>query len=107
RPPILVGLIGRDIQASRSPEMHMREGEAQGLRLIYKLIDLAQLHLSIESLPDLLAAAEQTGFAGVNVTIPCKQAIIPYLHELSDDARALGAVNTVVLRDGKRIGHNT
>jgi shikimate dehydrogenase len=107
RPSILVGLIGRDIQASRSPEMHMREGEAQGLRLIYNLIDLAKLDLSIESLPDLLVAAERTGFAGLNVTIPCKQAIIPYLHELSDDARALGAVNTVVLRDGRRIGHNT
>src|SRR5260221_11353323 len=47
------------------------------------------------------------GFAGLNITHPCKQAVIPLLHELSDDARAIGAVNTVVLKDGKRIGHNT
>lgn len=47
------------------------------------------------------------GFNGLNVTYPCKQSIIPLLHELSDDARALGAVNTVLLKDGRRIGHNT
>ena len=58
-------------------------------------------------MPELLRAAEWAGFAGLNITHPCKQAVIPLLHELSDDARALGAVNTVVLRDGKRIGHNT
>jgi shikimate dehydrogenase len=55
----------------------------------------------------LLTAAERMGFGGLNITYPCKQAVIPLLHELSDGARALGAVNTVVLRDGKRIGHNT
>ena len=47
------------------------------------------------------------GFTGLNITHPCKQAVIPLLNELSDHARALGAVNTVVLRDGERIGHNT
>jgi shikimate dehydrogenase len=47
------------------------------------------------------------GFAGLNVTYPCKQAIIPLLDELSEDARALNAVNTVVIRDGRLIGHNT
>jgi shikimate dehydrogenase len=47
------------------------------------------------------------GFAGVNVTYPCKQSVIPLLHELSPDAAALGAVNTVLFRDGHRIGHNT
>jgi shikimate dehydrogenase len=47
------------------------------------------------------------GFAGLNITYPCKQAIIPLLDELSEDARALNAVNTVVIRDGKLVGHNT
>jgi shikimate dehydrogenase len=47
------------------------------------------------------------GFAGLNITHPLKQAVVPLLTELSDDARALGAVNTVLLRDGARIGHNT
>jgi shikimate 5-dehydrogenase len=41
------------------------------------------------------------------ITHPCKQLVIPLLDDLSDDARALGAVNTVVLKDGKRVGHNT
>ena len=104
---VLLGLIGQDIQGSRTPEMHMREGEAQGLRLVYRLIDLTRLGLGVEALPDLLAAAQRMGFDGLNITHPCKQAVIPYLDELSDNARALGAVNTVVLKDGKKIGRNT
>ena len=87
--------------------MHEQEGAAQGLRYVYKLIDLAQLGVGTEALPELLTAAERMGFAGLNITYPCKQSIIPLLHELSDDARALNAVNTVVLEDGRRIGHNT
>ncbi len=58
-------------------------------------------------MPGLLAQAEKEGFAGLNITHPCKQAVLAYLNELSGDARAIGAVNTVVLRDGKRFGHNT
>jgi shikimate dehydrogenase len=107
RPACLVGLIGAGIQASLTPALHEREGAEQGLRSIYKLIDLEQLGLSIEALPELLTAAQRLGFAGLNITHPCKQAVIPWLDELSADARALGAVNTVVFRDGKRIGHNT
>jgi len=104
---VLLGLIGAGIQASLTPSLHEREGAEQGLCTIYRLIDLQQLGLGPEALPDLLLAAERTGFQGLNITFPCKQSIIPLLHELSDDAKALGAVNTVVLRDGKRVGHNT
>jgi shikimate dehydrogenase len=107
RPSVLLGLIGQDIQGSRTPEMHMQEGEAQDLRLIYRLIDLTKLGLGPEALPELLTAAQRTGFTGLNITHPCKQLVIPHLDELSDDARALGAVNTVLFKDGKRIGHNT
>jgi shikimate dehydrogenase len=107
RPAFLVGLIGADIQASLTPSLHEREGDEQGLRLLYQKIDLTRLGLGIESLPDLLTAAQRMGFAGLNITHPCKQAVIPLLNDLSDDAKALGAVNTVVLRDGKRVGHNT
>ncbi len=103
----LVGLIGADIQGSAGPELHMTEGQAQGLWYVYRLVDLTKLGLTPDALPDLLKAAETMGFTGLGITHPCKQAVIPYLTELSDDARALGAVNTVVLRDGKRIGHNT
>jgi len=104
---ILLGLIGQDIQGSRTPEMHMREGEAQGLRHVYRLIDLTKLGLGVEALPELLTGVERAGFDGLNITHPCKQAVIPLLDELSDDARALGAVNTVLFADGKRVGHNT
>jgi shikimate dehydrogenase len=107
QPSVLCGLIGSGIQASRTPPMHEREGEEQGLRYVYKIIDLDKLSLGADALPELLTAAERMGFAGLNITYPCKQSIIPLLHELSDDARALGAVNTVVLKDGKRTGHNT
>jgi shikimate dehydrogenase len=103
----LVGLIGTGIQGSRTPAMHEKEGAAQGLRYVYKLIDLETLGLGTDALAELIKAAERMGFAGLNITHPCKQSVIPLLDDLSDDARALGAVNTVVLKDGKRIGHNT
>ena len=107
RPSFLCGLIGAGIQASRTPAMHEREGDEQDMRYLYRLIDLEKLGVGAEALPELLTAAERMGFAGLNITYPCKQAVIPLLHELSEDARALNAVNTVVLRNGKRIGHNT
>jgi len=107
RPSFLCGLIGAGIQASRTPAMHEREGDEQDMRYLYRLIDLEKLGVGAEALPELLTAAERMGFAGLNITYPCKQAVIPLLHELSEDARALNAVNTVVLRNGKRTGHNT
>lgn len=103
----LVGLIGAGIQASRTPAMHEHEGAEQGLHYMYRLIDLDILGLGAEDLPELLTAAERMEFSGLNITFPCKQSVVPLLTHLSDDARALGAVNTVVLRDGRRIGHNT
>jgi shikimate dehydrogenase len=87
--------------------MHEREGAEQGLRCIYKLIDLDVLQLGPEALPELVTAAQRMGFAGLNITYPCKQAIIPLLDELKGDAEALGAVNTVVFQNGRSIGHNT
>ncbi|MEO8491117.1 shikimate dehydrogenase [Pseudomonas sp.] len=107
KPRILAGLIGAGIQASRTPALHEREGDAQGLRYLYQLIDLEPLHLTINALPDLLDAAARMHFTGLNITYPCKQAVLPLLDELSDEARGIGAVNTVVFKDGKRIGHNT
>src|SRR5665213_3001616 len=107
QPSFLIGLIGSGIQASRTPAMHMLEASRQGLRYVYKLIDLEKLGLGVEALPGLLTAAERLGFDGLNITHPCKQAVIPLLTRLSDEAAAIGAVNTIVLRNGERIGHNT
>ncbi|MES5100955.1 shikimate dehydrogenase [Agrobacterium sp. BA1120] len=102
-----VGLIGADIQLSKTPAMHIREGAAHGIDYSYELIDIHTRHVPESALPELLDEAEGRGFAGVNVTHPFKQQVISHLHELSDDARMLGAVNTVVFQDGKRTGHNT
>ncbi|MDT3311350.1 shikimate dehydrogenase [Pseudomonas sp. rhizo66] len=104
---ILAGLIGAGIQASRTPALHEHEGDAQGMRYLYRLIDLDQLKIDSTALPDLLLAAERMNYTGLNITFPCKQAIIPLLDELSPEAKGIGAVNTVVLKDGKRVGHNT
>ncbi|WP_244827471.1 shikimate dehydrogenase [Caballeronia sp. TF1N1] len=103
----LVGLIGSGIGGSLTPAMHEEEGGKLGLNYVYRRIDLQALALEPSALPDLLDAAERMGFDGLNITYPCKQSVIPLLDDLDPDARALGAVNTVVFRDGKRIGYNT
>jgi shikimate dehydrogenase len=103
----LLGLIGGGIGGSLSPAMHEEEARQLGIGYVYRRVDLETLWRDAPTLPKLLAAAEWMGFDGLNITHPCKQAVIPLLDELSDDARALGAVNTVQLKDGRRIGHNT
>jgi shikimate dehydrogenase len=104
---LLVGLIGAGIQLSLTPAMQEEEARHQGLRLHYQLIDLDRTPGSQQQLPALLTAARIMGFAGLNITYPCKQAVLPLLDELSPEARAMGAVNTVVIRDGRLVGHNT
>lgn len=104
---VLLGLIGSGIQRSLTPAMQEQEAAHHGMRLHYQLIDLDLSGGSAEDLPLLLKAARMMGYAGLNITYPCKQAVIPHLDELSDEARAMGAVNTVVIRDGRLIGHNT
>jgi shikimate dehydrogenase len=104
---VLIGLIGAGIQRSLSPALQEEEARHHGLRLHYQLIDLDEAGVGPEVLPELIRAARVMGFAGLNVTFPCKQSVIPLLDELSEEARAIGAVNTVV-RDGKRlVGYNT
>jgi shikimate dehydrogenase len=103
----LAGLIGAGIQTSCTPALHEREGEAQGLRYIYRLIDLDALGIGADSLGELIKAAERMGFAGLNITHPCKQTVIPLLDDISEDARTVGAVNTIVLTGNRRMGHNT
>jgi shikimate dehydrogenase len=103
----LIGLIGSGIGGSLTPAMHEKEGSTLGLNYVYRRIDLQALGLDPSALPDLLDAAERMGYDGLNITYPCKQSVIPLLDDLDPDARALGAVNTVVLKDGKRIGYNT
>ena len=104
---MLVGLIGAGIQRSLTPAMHEQEAAHHGLRLHYQLIDLDASGATVDDLPTLIKAARTMGFAGLNITYPCKQAVISLLDELSAEAQAMGAVNTVVNRSGRLIGHNT
>ena len=104
---VLCGLIGSGIQRSLTPGMQEEEARHHGLRLHYQLIDLDRTGSGVDELPMLLKAARVMGFAGLNITYPCKQAVLPLLDALSDEAAAMGAVNTVVLTDGRLTGHNT
>lgn len=107
QPRILLGLIGAGIQRSLTPALHEQECDAHGLRCLYQIIDLDRLGKGAGDVPALLDAAEAMGFSGLNITYPAKQKIIPLLDEVSEDARAIDAVNTVVFKEGKRIGYNT
>ncbi|MEP6836956.1 MAG: shikimate dehydrogenase, partial [Bradyrhizobium sp.] len=105
RKRFLTGLIGAPIAQSASPAMHERAADALGIRCHYQLIEVAGADPA--GLRALLDGVKNFGFAGVNVTFPYKEAVVPLLDELSDGARAIGAVNTVVVRGGKLTGHNT
>lgn len=101
----LTGLIGAPIAQSASPAMHELAADALGVRCHYQLIEVAGADQA--GLRALLDGVKHFGFAGVNVTFPYKEAVVPLLDELADGARAIGAVNTIVVRQGRLIGYNT
>jgi shikimate dehydrogenase len=103
----LIGLIGSGIGGSLTPALHEREARAQGLCCLYRIIDLDVLGLAAADTPALLTAARRLGFDGLNITHPAKQIVLDHLDELSPDAAALQAVNTIVFEDGRAVGHNT
>jgi shikimate dehydrogenase len=102
---VLVGLLGKGIQLSRTPAMHEAEGAAQGISYIYRLLDADRMGNA--TLTEIVDFAERFGFNGLNITFPYKQDILPLLTDFSEAASSLGSVNTVVFRDGRRFGHNT
>jgi shikimate dehydrogenase len=104
---LLVGLIGAGIQRSLSPALQEEEARHHELHLHYQLIDLDVANAGIEALAGLIAAARIMGFAGLNITYPCKQSVMALLDALSEEARAIGAVNTVVRQGDRLVGHNT
>jgi shikimate dehydrogenase len=106
-PGYLVGLVGAGIGASLSPQLHEREADELGLRYLYRLLDLDVLGVPPHRVGDVLAAARLAGYDGLNLTHPVKQLVLDHLDELSPDAAAIGAVNTVAFTDGGSVGHNT
>src|SRR3954470_6606147 len=105
RKRLLTGLIGAPIAHSAAPAMHEQAAHDLGLRCHYQLIEVGGANL--EQLRVLLEGVRRLGFAGVNVTYPYKEAVIGLLDDLTPDAAAIGAVNTVVVRDNRLIGYNT
>jgi shikimate dehydrogenase len=105
RQRFLTGLIGAPIAHSASPAMHEQAAVALGVHCHYQLIEIAGA--GRDELRALLDGVRRLGFAGVNVTFPYKEAVLDLLDELSPTAAALGAVNAIVVRDGRLIGHNT
>ncbi len=101
------GLIGHGIAGSLTPAMHEAEGGALGLDYTYARFDTAQRPWREMSLAELLDAAERAELAGVNITHPFKIEAAGFADELVGAARSLGAINTMVFRGGRRIGHNT
>jgi len=98
----LAGLIGWPVEHSISPAMQNAAFRALGLDWHYDLLPVPPGEVG-----DLLAGLAARGYRGANVTVPHKQAVLPFLDRVEGEARAIGAANTLVLRDEGWAGHNT
>ncbi len=99
----VVGLFGDPVAHSLSPLMHNRAFAERGLDWVYLAFRVPR-----ERLAEAVRALPALGLAGVNVTIPHKEAVVPLLDEVSRTARLIGAVNTIVVEaEGRLVGHNT
>lgn len=98
----VVGIIGDPVAHSRSPAMHNAAFAALRLDWVYVPFPVAGPEVAAA-----VAAVRALGLAGVNVTVPHKQAVLPHLDALTPLARQVGAVNTIVHRDGRLLGDNT
>lgn len=98
----LTALLGSPVSHSVSPQMHNASFRLLGLDYVYLAFDVTPEHLH-----DAVMGLKAAGICGFNLTMPLKVHILPYLDELTPAARLAGAVNTVIVRDGKLIGHTT
>ena len=98
----IYGVIGDPIAHSMSPAIHNDAFGAEHIEARYH-----HFHVLSENLPDAVKGLKAVGVSGFNVTVPHKTAIIPLLDEVDDLARAIGAVNTVIYKNGRHIGYNT
>ncbi|MEF2656050.1 MAG: shikimate dehydrogenase [Eggerthellaceae bacterium] len=99
----IISLLGSPIRHSMSPATHNLSFEKLGVDSVYVVFDVTE-----SDLPQIVQAMKHMdGWDGSNVTMPCKQAIIPLLDGLSESAELMGAVNVLKKEDGKIIGHNS
>ena len=96
------GLLGSPVAHSKSPLMHNESFRLLGLDCVYLCFDMKQ-----EDLAAAVPALRAMNVYGFNLTMPLKTAVIPYLDELSEEARLIGAVNTVKNEHGRLTGYNT
>lgn len=102
---VLLGLIGFPIAHSATPTTQEAAARAAGIEAHYHLIEAAGA--GRDDLAAMLDGIRRLGFSGINVTYPYKEAVVPLLDGLSEQAAAMGAVNTIVVEDGRLTGHNT
>lgn len=100
--PYSVGLIGHPVGHSVSPVFQQAAFDAVGLAWRYQAWDTPP-----ERLAGMVASLREGERVGANVTVPHKQAVVPLLDEIREEARTTGAVNTIVRRDSRLIGYNT
>ena len=98
----IAGVIGFPIEHTISPGIHNAAFAALGLDYVY-----LPFAVRPENLGRAIAGLSSLGIIGINVTIPHKETVIQYLNEISEEARRIGAVNTVVIKQERLIGHNT
>jgi shikimate dehydrogenase len=98
----LVGLFGHPAWHSLSPRMHNTAFKIQGLDFVYLAFDVLP-----EDLEVAVGSLRALGIRGVNVTVPHKETVLPYLDRVDSLAARIGAVNTIVNEQGTLIGHNT
>ena len=102
---IRLGLVGYPVEHSLSPQIHLAALRACGLQGEYALYPIPPG--GEQALGDLLQRVRTGELQGLNITIPYKQAVLPFLDELAPVAKAIGAANTIYLRGGSLIGDNT
>lgn len=103
----LVGLIGTGTSGSISPLLHESEAAHHGLEYRYRPLDLQVLDRPPEDVGEILLEARRAGFDAVNVTHPCKQLVLPFLDEVTEEVQELQAANTVLISEDRMVGHNT
>lgn len=98
----VVGVFGDPVAHSLSPAMHNRAFAALDMNWVY-----VPFHVKGDALGRAVDGVRALGLAGVNVTVPHKVSVMPFLDEIDDEARMVGAVNTIVNRSGRLVGYNT